>query len=98
MGYYTDYDISKNSEEVKEVIRQESEYCWNNEDVINAKWYSSGDDMRRASLKFPGEMLYIECVGEESADIWRAFYKDGRECVQRAKLVYPDHYTPADWN
>lgn len=95
MGYYTHYDISNNPDDVQQAILEESGYGCLQDSV---KWYDCRKDMRNVSLKFPGVMLEVSGEGEEQGDIWRAFYKDGRECYQKGKIVFPEYYTPADWN
>lgn len=95
MGYYTRYDISNNSEEIQEAILNQSQYSDFDSEV---KWYDYREDMKKVSLKFPGVLLEVSGEGEENGDIWRAFYKDGRECYQKAQIVFPEFYTPADWN
>lgn len=92
MGYYTNYDLSRNSEEVIEAIEEMAGESLED----STKWYDSREHMKAVSLKFPGVMLHVKGMGEENGDIWQAFYKDGRECYQKAQITFPD-YTPADW-
>lgn len=86
MGYYTDYDISNNSEEVQQRIKEVSDYDYFND----IKWYSNEKDMKQVSLEFPDEVLILEGVGEEALDIWKAYYKNGKGFRTRAKIGFED--------
>lgn len=88
MGYYTQYDISENSEEIIEAIENKSGYSCIGEDVI--KWYSCRQDMREVSLLFPDTVLVVSGEGEESGDIWKAYYKNGKEQMEKARIVIAD--------
>lgn len=89
MGYYTDYDFSNNRQEVIDAIDTISGYGgWNgspNGKYIEVKWYKHAEHMKQVSLMFPDEVLTLEGVGEESEDIWKAYYKNGK--VHHANAV-----------
>lgn len=84
MGYYTRYDISNNSEEIKAAINEISGYSYGVEsDEI--KWYNHLNDIKAVSLMFPGQEIHVSGEGEESGDIWKAYAKNG--LVYRAEVV-----------
>lgn len=89
MGYYTNYDISDNDEDVIDAINEESGYGDVQEDTI--KWYSCREDMKRISLMFPDRVLSVSGEGEESGDIWTAYYKNGKEQFERAQIVIGEY-------
>lgn len=86
MGYYTHYDISDNSEEIQEAINLKSGYERVDEDSI--KWYDCEKDMREVSVDFPNIVLTVSGEGEESGDIWRGYFKNGKGFISKAKLVF----------
>ena len=43
------------------------------------KWYDSEQDMRSISKAYPEYIFELAGNGEESGDIWRDFYKDGKK-------------------
>lgn len=88
MGYYTRYDISDNSEEIQEAINLKSGYERVDEDSI--KWYDCEKDMRDVSVDFPNIVLTVSGEGEESGDIWRGYFKDGKGFISKAKLVFEE--------
>lgn len=82
MGYYTvhklvivsgdDYMTDYESE-----IKEESGYgdsLFNHE----VKWYDYEKDMLLYSKKHPKVVFLIEGEGEDREDIWRAYFKNGR--------------------
>lgn len=83
MGYYTRYDISNNSEDVREALVIQSGYGCLESDSI--KWYDWANDIKAVSLRYPGTEVHVSGEGEESGDIWKAFAKDG--LVYRAEVV-----------
>lgn len=86
MGYYTQYDISNNSPEIKEAINEISGYkCVDSHEI---KWYNCLNDIKAVSLMFPGQEVHVSGEGEESGDIWKAFAKDGLVYRAEADLEY----------
>lgn len=88
MGYYTRYDISENPDEIQEAINLKSGYTRVDDDSI--KWYDCEKDMREVSLNFPNQLLTVSGEGEESGDIWKGYFKDGKGFISKAKLVFED--------
>lgn len=83
MGYYTRYDISDNSSEVKRAINDISGYTNIESDEI--KWYDNVDHCVKVSKMFPDELITVEGVGEEEGDMWKAYYKNGKR--QKCKAI-----------
>lgn len=92
MGYYTRHDLSKNSEEIIQALREQSGYEYLDDDI---KWYNCREDMKAVSVKFPSDILHVKGEGEESGDIWQAWYVNGKECYQRAEIMLPS--TPTEF-
>lgn len=87
MGYYTDFDITSNNEEVQQRIKEVSDYDYFND----IKWYGYDKDMKQISLEFPDVILTLDGLGEEALDIWKAYYKNGKGFKTRAKTVFEEY-------
>lgn len=67
MGYYTNFDLSDNSEEIIQAIREISGYnCFD-----EVKWYNHEEDLIKVSLMFPDTEIFCEGDGEEQGDVWK---------------------------
>ena len=88
MGYYTNYDTSGNSEEIKAAINEASGYINVEDDCI--KWYDHEEHMKEVSLKFPDQLLVLEGDGEEQGDQWKAYYKNGKVQVCKAIITFEE--------
>lgn len=98
MGYYTAHELEViegdvTVEEFFDAIRRQ---YGENEDIFYAmddegncsdicKWYSSVEDMKKYSLMFPDAVFCLYGDGEESDDLWRQYYKNGK--VQHEAVV-----------
>ena len=79
MGYYTDYEVTKAPYGLTpELMNEETGYSFDSDlCACSVKWLYHDTDMERISLKFPGEEIHLEGIGEEFPDIWKKVYKDG---------------------
>ena len=59
----------------------------------SCKWYEHNDDMKKVSKKHPDVVFILDGEGEESGDVWRKFYKNGKVAVWRPHIEPPE-YTP----
>lgn len=50
----------------------------------SCKWYSWKEDMCAYSLKYPDTLFTISGEGEDSEDIWKAYFKNGKVQVEHA--------------
>lgn len=98
MGYYTDYTITSTPKkmigEIKNLIESVSDYDFDYSDYslsLNCKWYDCEEDMLVVSESFPEVLIEVTGEGEESGDLWKAYFQNGKyqKCV--AKLVYPEY-------
>lgn len=62
----------------------------NGESSESCKWYEHETDMREMSKQFPNILFTMKGEGEESGDIWRRYYLNGKCQVVQAKLVFDD--------
>lgn len=98
MGYYTYYnlgidpsteysdelDISKHKEAIEDTYGGASF-----EEPV--KWYSHERDMGEYSKKYPDIIFTLEGDGEDSDDMWKAYYRNGKSYYVKPKIVYPDY-------
>jgi len=99
MGYYTRFSlniigelpIGKNIEDFELEISKKSVYDSDYnlfEDEI--KWYDYSDDLKEFSKLYPELIFVVDGEGEESGDIWRAFYKNGKEQLSVPAIIFDE--------
>ena len=98
MGYYTNYSLtllSEVDEKMLPAIQKEIEEMNVFEDctgrdwhVYEIKWYDHDQDMAILSKKFPNVVFELYGQGEDSEDMWYAYYKNGfvQDCP--AKITF----------
>ena len=57
------------------------------------KWYSIHDDMLKLSRQYPQHLFIVDGDGEESGDIWRCFFKNGKKDEHTPEIILPDEPT-----
>jgi len=95
MGYYTNFSIKIKQGQAEIIdlqmaIEKQSEYAFDNDGTEiysegEIKWYEHSEDMKNVSKLFPDLTLQVDGEGEETGDIRRTFWKDGK--YQEAKRV-----------
>lgn len=92
MGYYTYYDFTHNRQEIVDKIHEVSGYGEPGETGTydSVKWYDHIDHMKKVSLSFPDTLLYLDGEGEESGDIWKGYFMNGKASIIKAELSFPD--------
>jgi hypothetical protein len=50
------------------------------------KWYKYEEEMKAYSKKYPNVTFILDGEGEESGDIWRAWFKNGKHYREDAKV------------
>lgn len=61
-----------------------------------SKWYNWEKHMREFSKKFPTICFKLHGEGEESGDIWDAYFLNGKCQVKKAKIII-DECDPTAW-
>ena len=102
MGYYTDFkvvtDCKDNNRNQKifarliDIAGYEFEYSYGVTEVElqSAKWYSSDSDMKLLSSEFADVLFTVYGDGEESGDLWIAYYKNGKSTdFMKPAIIYP---------
>lgn len=104
MGYYTKYslEIEYKDEDAETIERLNNTTIDQGYGKIgdlirhgldDCKWYEHDEDMRDVSKKFPNVLFILSGEGEESGDIWKAYYKNGKVQRVKAEIVF-DEYNP----
>ena len=91
MGYYTRHQLTIVSgndykTDYEQEITDSTQYSSLFDDEI--KWYDCEKDMKSYSEKHPNVVFCIEGQGEESEDIWKAYFQNGKMFKTKAKLVF----------
>jgi hypothetical protein len=58
------------------------------------KWYDWEDDMKEFSRKYPETVFVLKGVGEETGDLWLAYFHNGKVQHAPASIAY-DAFDPA---
>lgn len=66
------------------------------------KWYDHVKEMAEFSKKFPDVLFILSGEGEESGDIWRKYFLDGKVQVSKVKIEFDEFdqdklITPAEY-
>jgi hypothetical protein len=83
MGYYT------KDEETPSGYGKYNSFFFGG-DNESCKWYNHDDDMITLSKQFPTVLFILKGEGEESGDLWIAYYQDGKYYRDNAKIVFPE--------
>ena len=96
MGYYTKHNLSIINEsnsnldldlnDHKEAISKSADYQYCFEDSI--KWYQHEQHMRTYSKQYPNLIFELIGEGEESGDLWKEYYKNGKMQRSKAAIAY----------
>ncbi len=95
MGYYTSYDLKIHAdgdryvhdEDAKEELKGIVDYDPFQE---SCKWYGHEEDMQALSKQYPNTIFVLSGEGEESGDIWKKYFKNGKMQVCKAVITYPE--------
>lgn len=52
------------------------------------KWYSHDDEMIELSKKYPLVLITLEGEGEESKDMWKKYYLNGKRQHTKARIIF----------
>lgn len=106
MGYNTRYnlswDVSKSTkttwDEISEEIalRQKADRDFfygvdeNGDSMDACKWYEHEEDVSTFSKIYPDVIFELSGEGEESGDIWKKYFKNGKIQICIAKIVFDE--------
>ncbi len=80
-NYSDDYDLAS--------IVDNSSEGWKSE---GWKWYDHEKTMREISTKFPSVIFTLIGEGEESGDMWRKYFKNGKMQIAKAVMIHFESY------
>ena len=102
MGYYTNYAVTVEEDGDMEVSIAMADKDMRLERLVASytdysnpfdeacKWYEWERDMIKMSKDFPKSRFMLEGEGEESGDIWRAWFKAGKSTGKlKAEIKFP---------
>ena len=93
MGYYTRHQLTIVSgndytTDYETEITESTDYSDLFEDSI--KWDDCENDMKEYSKRHPNVVFLIDGEGEESLDVWKAYFKDGKMFKTKAVMTFED--------
>ena len=106
MGYYTWYALDHNCEDedvfdsivdkMEEIgifegggfDANKTQMCFDTMDL--ARWYEWEADMREVSSAFPNVLFTLSGAGDDSGDLWKAYFVGGKMQYAPAQIVYDD--------
>ena len=96
MGYYTRYELeviegNDYKTDYAEGISNESGYDCNLFGGEEFKWYDHERDMISYSVKHPNTVFKLTGYGEDSEDMWVAFFKNGKMHKSQAVITFEDY-------
>ena len=102
MSYRTYYTISIKEDRDNKILAQAKKQFPDILDLVSPEGYPEFDsswpdfeqDMREISKAFPGQLFTVYGEGEDSTDIWNAYFLDGKYQSCPAEIVFPP-YDPA---
>jgi hypothetical protein len=113
MGYNTSYELYWEPQKSCELSKMKldakvGKYIADHEEMSYAlaedgsteercKWYDWKDDMKTMSTKFKDVLFHLSGEGEESGDIWDAWFLNGKAQVHEAEIIRKEAPVPKDW-
>lgn len=100
MGYYTSYSVEAMNDSMEldmALMARETDlehligsYTGGYENPFgdSCKWYEHMADMERFSKNFPSVTFKVTGEGEETGDLWEAFFRNGESYKQTAMITY----------
>lgn len=76
-------------DEIKDMCEDEENKKFYDIDLESdeVKWYEYAEDMCKLSAALPSVIFQLEGEGEENGDLWKAWYKGGRQIIHHAEIV-----------
>ena len=98
MGYETNFKITTEVDDMDKLVGELghiSDYdgwfdLYDGVIHIDAKWYEYDTHMRKISEQYKDTLFTVNGDGEESGDIWRKYYKNGKCMDASPEFIYPE--------
>jgi hypothetical protein len=92
MGYMTDFKLNVfegDADSIAQDLTTISTYEWDDSlELYDAKWYNHHEDMIALSKLYPNALFCLAGSGEESGDLWKAYYKNGKSQYCEVIMTY----------
>jgi len=103
MGYYTRYELEAECPdgviftEIVSALRKENEdadFALDDDGTTQERcqWYDHQKDLTEFSKKYPGVLFILSGEGEDPADMWRGYAKDGKWCKVKPEIRWPQFF------
>jgi hypothetical protein len=95
MGYDTQYDLSSDDRKIEEHYAALEEITGYDKYYMNGtgyeiKWYEHENHLKAYSLKYPDTLFTLEGEGEESGDVWKKYFKNGKMFKAKAQITFEE--------
>ena len=92
-------DILRNKISAEDIIKdfrntyEDANYAIDEDGCCNesCKWYDHEKELLEFSKKYPSVLFILEGEGEESGDIWKKYFKNGKAQYAKAKLIFEEY-------
>ncbi|MGN4664765.1 hypothetical protein ACTFRP_02525 [Bacillus cereus group sp. MYBK234-1] len=107
MGYYTTHTLNAKNEDISKILsdlreKMEAGVLDFHTDIFYAlqmdgnyydavKWYNYENEMSAISRLYPEVVFELTGEGEESGDLWRDYYKNGKVQSCITKITYDEY-------
>ena len=96
MGYYTAFSMETDKPENLWLIQEFRKYSIGADYAVDldgeytdtTKWYKWKDEAIEFSKLYPDILFCISGEGEESGDIWKAYFQNGKHQICQARIVF----------
>lgn len=93
MGYITDYKLKVVPNTIPDIVDEIAEisnYLWDEDLCMSGMWYDWPAHMLILSTRYPNHMFQLDGDGEDSDDMWRVYFKNGKSHDANTRLIYDD--------
>lgn len=99
MGYYTSYQLELITDGYEPSIigdlrreNENAEYALSEDGSYgeSCKWYDYEIEMTEFSKKYPDTIFILTGEGEESGDLWKCYFRDGKSQHIKARIVFDE--------
>lgn len=90
MGYNTQYSVKIHPENklIRATIASDDAFYALGFSGESYKWYDHETDMRKLSQEYPEHVFELSGEGEDTGDMWRKYFKNGKMQSCPAQVTY----------
>ena len=95
MGYLTQHECQtvltkEQMDSLESIAKYPSDMLTDGSQCESIKWYDFEKDVKEFSENYPDQLFEWWGEGEEQGDLWRAYVKNGKYKLIKAKIIYDD--------